>query len=373
VLLLPDTAQIISTAEGVFSGISWNTVWSGMPPNLLGILCDPGHPAFGSFPTEFHTDWQWWDLVRHSKPMELDSLPAAFLPLVQMVPDWNTNKKIGLLWEAQVGKGRLLVSAIDLRDSLASRPVAAQLLYSLKKYAASEAFRPAGRLTEAMIDPLFKERANAADTGYLREVRAELRRQWPKNRTINLVFHGHSVPAGYGRTPEVHKYDAYPSLVGQELQRLYPDAVINIIVTAIGGENSEQGAARFEKDVLPYRPDVLFIDYALNDRAIGLERSRRSMEKMIRAAQDRHIPVILLTPSADERVNLLQPGNELELFANQLRGLAAQYGTGLADSYARFRAVVEQGGDLHGYMAQSNHPNRKGHLLIAGEILRYFR
>ncbi|HVS95535.1 MAG TPA: hypothetical protein VHE54_03585 [Puia sp.] len=157
VLLLADTAKIASTAEGVFSGISWNTVWSGMPPNLLGILCDPGHPAFRDFPTEYHSDWQWWDPVRHSRPMDLDSTPVDFRPLVQMIPDWNTNRKLGLIWEARVDNGRLLVSAIDLRDSLANRPVAAQLRYSLERYAAGNDFQPAAALSETAIDALFKK------------------------------------------------------------------------------------------------------------------------------------------------------------------------------------------------------------------------
>ncbi|HWB91280.1 MAG TPA: SGNH/GDSL hydrolase family protein [Puia sp.] len=216
-------------------------------------------------------------------------------------------------------------------------------------------------------------KTHAQDTSYLHDIKLGLQKKWPANRTINLVFHGHSVPAGYGRTPEVHTYEAYPNLVGQELKKLYPYAVINIIVTAIGGENSEQGARRFKKDVLAHKPDVLFIDYALNDRKIGLARSRTCMEKMIRAALKRHIKVILLTPSADETVNLLQPGNELELFANQIRELAKQYGIGLADSYSRFKQVEAQKGDIHEYMAQSNHPNRKGHQMIAEEILKYFR
>ncbi|HEY4109113.1 sugar-binding domain-containing protein [Puia sp.] len=157
VLLLADTTQIRSGAVGVFSGISWNTVWSGMPPDLLGILCDPAHPALASFPTSFHTSWQWWDIVRHSKPMELDGTPMEFRPLVQMIPDWNSNKKLGLLFEARVGKGRLLVSSIDLRANLETRPVAAQLLYSLEKYMTSDAFQPAGILVESQIDTLFKK------------------------------------------------------------------------------------------------------------------------------------------------------------------------------------------------------------------------
>jgi len=208
---------------------------------------------------------------------------------------------------------------------------------------------------------------------YLHDVKAELQKKWPANRTINLVFHGHSVPAGYGRTPDVNTFDSYPYQVLKELKQLYPYAVINVIVTAIGGENSTQGAQRFEKDVLTHRPDVLFIDYALNDRKIGLQKAKENMESMIRMALRQHIPVILLTPSADMNVPLLQPDNALEQFATQIRALAVKYGVGLADSYSRFRQVEEKGEDIHAYMAQSNHPNAKGHALIATEIMRYFK
>ena len=215
--------------------------------------------------------------------------------------------------------------------------------------------------------------APAQPADYLRDIKIELQKKWPGNRTINLVFHGHSVPAGYFRTPDVNTFDSYPYQVLRELKLLYPYAVINVIITSIGGENSEQGAQRFRKEVLVHRPDVLFIDYALNDRKIGLQRSRRSMEKMIRIALRRKIKVILLTPSADEKVPLLQPGNELEQFATQLAELAKKYDIALADSYSQFRGIEEQKKDIHEYMAQSNHPNKEGHALIAGEILRYFR
>lgn len=215
-------------------------------------------------------------------------------------------------------------------------------------------------------------KASAQQEDYLRDIKKALQQKWPGNRTINLVFHGHSVPSGYFNTPEVKTFDSYPYIVLQELKRRYPYAVINVITTSIGGENSTQGLRRFKKEVLTHRPDVLFIDYALNDRAIGLEQSRRNIEKMVQAALRKKIPVILLTPSADERVDLLQAGNELEQYATMLEKLAAQYKTGLADSYGQFRRIAAEKKPLHDYMAQSNHPNRQGHELIATEILRYF-
>ncbi len=212
----------------------------------------------------------------------------------------------------------------------------------------------------------------AQQSDYLAGVKEALQKKWPDNRTINLVFHGHSVPSGYFRTPEVRTFDSYPFIVFQELKKRYPYAVINVITTSIGGENSSQGLKRFKKEVLPHRPDVLFIDYALNDRTMGVAQSRKNIEQMVKIAQRRKIPVILMTPSADEKVDLLQPGNELEQFADMLRQLAEQYHVGLADSYRQFKQLVEEKKNLHDYMAQSNHPNRQGHELIAMEILRYF-
>jgi acyl-CoA thioesterase-1 len=101
----------------------------------------------------------------------------------------------------------------------------------------------------------------ADPSSYLEDIKSELKKEWPGNRTINLVFHGHSVPAGYFKTPLVNTFDSYPFLLLKELKELYPYAVINVICTAIGGENSSEGVKRFESDVLVHKPDVLFIDY----------------------------------------------------------------------------------------------------------------
>ena len=142
----------------------------------------------------------------------------------------------------------------------------------------------------------------ASKVFYLEKIKAEMKIEWPKNRTINLVFHGHSVPAGYFKTPVVNTLASYPYLVLEQIKAVYPFTVVNIINTSIGGENSESGEKRFETEVLIHKPDVVFIDYALNDRGIGLERSKMAWEKMIRAALDKNIKVILLTPSPDQTI-----------------------------------------------------------------------
>lgn len=213
----------------------------------------------------------------------------------------------------------------------------------------------------------------ASKENYLQPVKDELVKQWPHNRTINLVFHGHSVPSGYFSTPTVETLKAYPQQLLKSLKQRYPTAVINAITTSIGGENSLQGAKRFKREVLTHHPDVVFIDYALNDRAIGLEKSNKSVEKMIRQALKRKIKIILITPSPDTSVDIQQKDNELELFAAMLKDLADKYRIGWADCYTEFKVLTAEGNNLEDYMSQVNHPNDKGHRVMANVIMDYFK
>ena len=86
---------------------------------------------------------------------------------------------------------------------------------------------------------------------YLADLLGILRTHWPENRTVNIVCHGHSVPAGYFATPMVDSMNAYPHLLHVGLKQRFPFAVINVIVTAIGGENSESGAQNGERSRCP--------------------------------------------------------------------------------------------------------------------------
>jgi len=212
----------------------------------------------------------------------------------------------------------------------------------------------------------------ATPDSYLRDLTLELSRQWPKNRTVDVVCHGHSVPAGYFQTPVVDTFNAYPHLLHRGLKEWFPYAVLNVIVTAIGGENSESGAKRFERDVLSLRPDLITIDYGLNDRAIGLARAEAAWKAMITQAQAAHVPVILLTPTPDTSARLDDPADPLNLHAEQIRRLAREHGVALVDSLVAFKERVAAGEKLESLMSQVNHPNRKGHELVAAELLKWF-
>jgi acyl-CoA thioesterase I len=202
-----------------------------------------------------------------------------------------------------------------------------------------------------------------------------LKGQWPENRTVNVICHGHSVPAGYFATPMVDTFNAYPHLLHAGLKHRFPFAVVNVIVTAVGGEHSASGAERFERDVLCHRPDVITIDYGLNDRGIGLDQARLSWQRMIEQALASRTKVILLTPTADATQQPTYTGDDraaLAEHAEQIRQLASAFEIGLADSLAAFQAYQQRSGDLSDLLSWSNHPNRNGHALVARELLRWF-
>jgi len=215
-------------------------------------------------------------------------------------------------------------------------------------------------------------KGSATHASYLAEITRELEKTWPSNRTITIVCHGHSVPAGYFETPTVDSLHAYPHLLFAKLKQRYPNAVINVIVTAIGGENAVSGAARFERDVLCHGPDVVTVDYALNDRGNGLERSRAAWEQMIESAKAHGVKLILLAPTPDQSSNLNDPEDPLNLHAHQVRELAAAHGVGLVDSLALFRQRITGGARLADLMSQVNHPNAAGHALVAEGLMQWF-
>ena len=141
-----------------FSSIFWNTAWTnGQKPHTLGILCNPKHPALAEFPTEYHSNWQWWDAMSHSNAIMLESFSTPVEPIVRVIDDWVTNRRLALIFEAKIGKGKLIVSSIDLISDSESRPEARQLLYSLKKYAASEKFNPKISLTFDEVKRIYKD------------------------------------------------------------------------------------------------------------------------------------------------------------------------------------------------------------------------
>ena len=143
--------EVVQTFLPVF----WNTSWFKMrPPHTLGIVLDEKHPAFREFPTAFHSDLQWWEIVNRAQVMHLEDFPKDFKPLIRPIDTWFMNRRLALVFEARVGKGKIMVSSANLADSLQNQPAARQLFYSLKKYMTSPAYAPAQSIDINLIREL---------------------------------------------------------------------------------------------------------------------------------------------------------------------------------------------------------------------------
>lgn len=141
-----------------FSSIFWNTAWTlGQAPHTLGILCNPKHPALKLFPTDYHSDYQWWDAMSHSGAIEIAKISPKIKPIVRVIDDWFSNRPLGLIFEAKVGKGSLIVSGIDFWTDMDKRIEAKQLLQSLKSYMAGASFQPQTQLSIEDINKLIQK------------------------------------------------------------------------------------------------------------------------------------------------------------------------------------------------------------------------
>lgn len=169
VVLLPEPAMLKDKEMGRFVPVFWSPVHFPNQPITMGLLCDPGHPAFRYFPTEFHTNWQWWELMTQSSAVVMDAAPREFEPIVRMVDGFTKNRRLYNLFEAQVGNGKLLFCSMDISTDLDKRIAARQLRRSLLAYVSSEDFAPAQRLSEGFVKGLFQESTpmRGARVGYV--------------------------------------------------------------------------------------------------------------------------------------------------------------------------------------------------------------
>ncbi|PWD98927.1 sugar-binding domain-containing protein [Marinilabilia rubra] len=156
VLLMPDSASIAkNSVGGLFISDYWcYPMFKGIcernnkpvSPGTLGLLIDDKHPVFKHFPTSFHSDWQWWSIMKKSRPIVLDSADAEYRPIVQAIDNFERCAKLGLLFEFKVGKGSVLVCSANLNDK--DDFVAQQLLRSMLRYMDSEEFSPQTTLSQ---------------------------------------------------------------------------------------------------------------------------------------------------------------------------------------------------------------------------------
>lgn len=139
-----------------FTPVFWNTSWFKMrPPHTTGIFVENTHSIFDLFPTDYHSDMQWWELVNRAQVMQFTDFPEAFQPLVQSIDTWFVSRKIGMLFEANIGKGKLVMTTMDITNNLNQRMVARQMRESILHYMQSDKFQPQWTLDAQLVADLF--------------------------------------------------------------------------------------------------------------------------------------------------------------------------------------------------------------------------
>ncbi len=155
VLLLSDpTRRHAYAIASQWLPVFWSLSWFEAQPGTSSVLCDPEHPALTSFPTDFHSDYQWRELLETSKAFVLNDAPKQYRPVIQMIDDYHRNHKLAALFETRVGPGRLLACGMNLTDTGATKPVARQMLRSLVEYVRSPQFAPSTALDSGLLERL---------------------------------------------------------------------------------------------------------------------------------------------------------------------------------------------------------------------------
>ncbi|MDR0836507.1 MAG: hypothetical protein LBN11_08030, partial [Tannerella sp.] len=211
--MLKNGGKVLITAAGkirygkdivqYFTPVFWNTSWFKMrPPHTLGILVNDYHPVFKDFPTEYHSNLQWWELLNRQQVMQFTEFPADFQPLVQTIDTWFLARKAGMMFEANVLKGKLIMTSMDITGEPDKRIVARQMYKSVLDYMNSDRFRPAATLAPELVSSLFTKDAPKVEL-YTKESPDELRPVIARTRPVNtfyFTFDGSSELSGFDCT-----------------------------------------------------------------------------------------------------------------------------------------------------------------------------
>lgn len=154
-VLLSPTPWTIAGEKGKFVPVFWSPVFFPREAGTMGVLCDPSHPALASFPTEEHSNWQWWNLTKNSRAVSLDNYPEVE-SIVEAVDNFTMNRRLSYIFECQCESGRLVFSTMDLLSPQAmERPETRQMLSSVLEYMNSPEFVPQGKMTPDELDGMF--------------------------------------------------------------------------------------------------------------------------------------------------------------------------------------------------------------------------
>lgn len=139
VYLSPDsTSQALPrSVQAHFSTDFWSVGTFKDQSGTMGQFIQADHPLFADFPTEEHTDWQWWPMASQRAII----LPERYQSIITEMDSYAYLRPMTQLLECRCGNGRLLLSSLGLQN-LTRYPEARALRQSIYDYLGSGRFQP---------------------------------------------------------------------------------------------------------------------------------------------------------------------------------------------------------------------------------------
>ena len=184
---------------------------------------------------------------------------------------------------------------------------------------------------------------------------------------------------------------AYAMRVREILGLLYPSVQINIINSGINGDDAVGCAARFERDVLAYNPDLVIMSFGLNDSVGGINKIdiyKGALREMLEKLKERDIEAIFLTENtmntkvsshlkeelflqlAEAFSSKIQNNGVLKAYFDVAKNICAEYGVKVCDLYSIWERMAFQGVDTTELLANKlNHPIREFHYYMAIKLI----
>lgn len=184
-----------------------------------------------------------------------------------------------------------------------------------------------------------------------------------QEKQLNVVYIGGSITVGTGGTK-----GGWRAATAEWLADTYPEATVNATNVAIGGTSSMWGLFRTQRDVVGANPDLVFIEYAVNDSFFGLSESQSAafMDAMVRKINTE-------CPAADIVLVFTTNKGHLGKDTDNLvahRNVAEYYGIPYIDVGKALIAEIEATGrDWEYYVADYSHPNNLGYQIYSDTII----
>ncbi|MBE6589000.1 MAG: GDSL family lipase [Ruminococcaceae bacterium] len=184
--------------------------------------------------------------------------------------------------------------------------------------------------------------------------------------------------------------NAYSTRVSEILHMLFPKSHINIVNCGISGDNAPNGLSRLERDILPFKPDLVVVSYGLNDCAngeAGLEKYVKALDDIFKQVKATGAECIFMTENmmnthvschvknprfAEIAEGTAKRQNEgvLDLYFDAAKKVAAENGVRVCDCYAKWKAMYAAGVNVTELLANYiNHPIRELHYLFAYSLV----